>query len=322
MKKLIAIILGLGLVLGTSFAAMADVDVKATIDKEKNKEVTETVNIDKAIYVGVKQVVKPSNSVEAQAIKNDVNEKNTIDEFASPGVAPEYVLNEITNEMIELTPGKAGAVVEKNAAIDTGSLDGSAGIVNLNQSPGSLNNQGNAASVSYSGAAIDVKEVAVGDEGETRFVGGAFLHAEASAEKIMGGEVEDGMPSAATQTDEVKYSNTVYAEKTKRNNTIDDAMKGMSGVIGVNQSAGNINNQNNAVALSVGDKSVASLSEADLGMVSANNYSEELATALNDTISNGALGASAGIINVNQSSGCMNNQANVVAVCAVSFPSM
>jgi len=113
-------------------------------------------------------------------------------------------------------------------------------------------------------------------------------------------------------------SNSINAIESVRGNEINAALTGVDGMLGVNQSAGSINNQNNAAALAVGVGSIAAISEADLGLVNTGNYSYELAVQLTDTITGGALASTSGIVGVNQSSGCMNNQANVVAVCAVS----
>ncbi|MDI6790250.1 MAG: hypothetical protein QME44_06130, partial [Thermodesulfobacteriota bacterium] len=131
--------------------------------------------------------------------------------------------------------------------------------------------------------------------------GDSFLHAESAAQKIMSG-------------------NGIEATQITRGNLIDNGLKGVAGIVGVNQSAGSINNQDNAASMAVGPGSMAALSEADLGMVNTGNCSRETGVALTDTLANGALATASGIVGVNQSSGCMNNQANVVAVCAVSSP--
>jgi hypothetical protein len=311
MKKFFVVFTAFAFVMAMGLPAMADVSVLGTIDKTKTKTVTETVNIDKAHYVGVKQVVKPSSSAEAQALKNDVNQGNVITEREIPAVpegSPEYTINPITGEYFEVpgtsSPGVAAVPLTKTAAIDAGALDAAAGIVNVNQSPGSINNQGNGAAISYSATAAPIVEITDGSEGETRFVGGAFLHAESSAELINGG------------TD---AGNSVDAIGSTRTNTIDGALNGVKGIVGVNQSAGNMNNQNNAVSMSVG-AGIAALSEADLGLCNSGNISSETGTVTTDTLTGAALASAAGVIGINQSSGCMNNQANVVAACVLVHP--
>ena len=101
MKKVIATICGLGLVLATTSAAMADVEIDGQIIKNKSKTVTEDVYIDKNIEIGVKHIVKASNSVEAQAVKNDVNQNNNLEEAKTDAVPPTYVDNDITNETLQ-----------------------------------------------------------------------------------------------------------------------------------------------------------------------------------------------------------------------------
>jgi hypothetical protein len=307
MKKFFVVLTAFAFVMAMGLPALADVTVLGTIDKDKDKIVVEDVNIDKAIYVGVKQVIHPSNSAEAQALKNDVNQGNTVTETTTPPVEPTYYTNPIDQQQVLLDPGAPAVPVIKSAVIDGGSVSGASGIVNVNQSPGSINNQGNAVAVSYSDTPQTIKEVTDPLMGETEYMGGVFLHAESSAELINGG-TDDGT------------GNSVTADPgTTRSNSIDAAATSLTGILGINQSAGNINNQNNAVSISVGS-AVAALSEADLGLCNVGNNSDEDGTVTTDSITLGALAASAGIIGVNQSSGNMNNQANVVAACVLTHP--
>ncbi|MCJ7617285.1 MAG: hypothetical protein MUO43_12200 [Desulfobacterales bacterium] len=307
MKKFFVVFTAFAFVMAMGLPALADVTVLGTIDKTKTKTVDESVSIDKAIYVGVKQVIHPSNSAEAQALKNDVNKGNTVTEETTPPVAPTYYTDPIDQQQVMLDPGSPAVPVIKSAVIDGGSMDAAAGIINVNQSPGSINNQGNAVALSYSDIPATVTEVTDPLKGETEYMGGVFLHAESSAELINGG-LDDVV-------DSIGAGNVVTADPgTTRTNTIDGALNGISGILGVNQSAGNINNQNNAASLSVGS-AVAALSEADLGLYNVGNVSNENGTVTTDSITNAALASASGIIGVNQSSGNMNNQANVVAAC-------
>ena len=261
----------------------------------------------------------PSHSAEAQALKNDVNQGNTITEreiAATEGESADYDYNEST-ELYTIVPGTGtedtpAVPLTKTAVIDGGSLDNAAGIINVNQSPGSINNQGNAVAISYSDAAELVTPVVNNDpEDDTaRFAGGAFLHAESSAELINGGLEGES---------EGNMGNMVDAIGSTRTNTIDGALGTVTGIIGVNQSAGNINNQNNAASISVGD-GIAALSEADLGLCNSGNTSIAMGTVTSDTLTGAALASASGIIGINQSSGCMNNQANMVAACVLVHP--
>lgn len=285
MKKSLVVLIAMAFVLALSLPALAEVTVVGEIEKSKEKEVIEKVRIDKAHYVGVKQIAHPTNSAEAQAVKNDENTGNRLIESPIEAKEPQYFWNEHTQEQIELDPGHPAIPVKKNAAINAGVGDAASGVLGINQSPGSMNNQGNAVAVATSA------------DGE------AFLHAESSAEKINSGNVAGDAEAGI--------------EMSERTNMIDSALVGVAGVVGVNQSAGSMNNQDNALSLAVGPDSIAALCEADLGMVNSGNITNEVAVVLLDCLNGTALAGASGIISVNQSSGCMNNQANVVAVCAV-----
>ena len=210
----------------------------------------ETVTIDKKINIFVDQDISPTNSAEVASVKTDINE---------------------TNSLTETDP------INSTAVIDAAAVDGSAGIININQSPGNMNNQGNNVSVAYTSD------------------GDAFLHSSATVSKANTG-------------------NSVSSEFSTRDNTIDGALNTVTGILGVNQSAGSMNNQDNAASMAIGLNAVAALCDADLTLTNSGNSSLETNVDKTDTITNGLVGV-AGIIGVNQSSGCMNNQANNVAVC-------
>ena len=267
MKKKMAILTAGLLVVGASSAAMADNTVDSTLTKTTNVAVDEGVDINKEVYLNIQQLAKPTNSAEAKAIKNDKNESNTVAE-------------EPTTTENSAAPKSATV---NNATIDGASGNGATGVVNVNQSPGNLNNQGNATSIGYS---------ATGD---------AFLHSESSADLSNSG-------------------NSLESQIPEKTDTIDGSLAGASGIISVNQSAGHMNNQDNGTSLAVGVGSIAALSEADLGMYNADNTSHEVGSTKTDILTNGALGTTSGIINVSQSSGSMNNQANVVSAAMLVFP--
>lgn len=231
----------------------SSVQVNAEIEISKEKNVMEDIYIDKEYTVRVKQKVKPTGSAEAQAVKEDHNMNNTVTE--DPGT-----------KKVEAT----------RAYIKSGAVDSASGIVNINQSPGNVNNQGNAVSVSMT----DSKD--------------SFIHSE----------------SAATEINEGNKLSSRWLEK---RNEIENAGIGISGLTGINQSAGNMNNQNNASSLAVGKTSIAALSEADLGMVNTNNVSCEIHVNKSDRIVGSAFNGASGITSINQSAGSMNNQANVVS---------
>jgi len=170
---------------------------------------------------------------------------------------------------------------EKTSSSSTASVSGS-GIVNVNQASGNMNNQANAVSV-----AVDP-----GDEnGHSRlFFGGGFAESQAAA-------------------DQKNERNNIDVDKSSSTSTI-SSVSG-SGIHGVNQASGNMNNQANAVSVAVAARPGIALSEADLGQVNASNYVSVEKASSTSTITSVS---SSGITGINQSSGHMNNQANVVSV--------
>jgi len=168
------------------------------------------------------------------------------------------------------------------------------GIVGVNQASGNMNNQANAVSVAVDpGGQNDHHN---NHHDRDRFdPNSAFAHSQAASDQKNEDNKSVSLVSRSTST--LGVSNA-------------------SGIIGVNQASGSMNNQANAVSVAVGagrDAGVA-LSEADLGQVNSYNRAFSFFSSSSATIS--TVGGS-GIIGVNQSSGHMNNQSNVVSVAAV-----
>ncbi len=179
-----------------------------------------------------------------------------------------------------------------------GAGSGGSGVLSINQASGNMNNQGNAVS-----AAVDVG----GTDDETpEPEGTGFAESQAAADQ-------------RNFDNNVETVNILF-----RRSVIQGSINGNSGIVGVNQSAGNLNNQANVVSLAVSlsDTGVA-LSEADLGQFNTDNQVLESRSEGSDvgvdksaTIV-GSINGNQGIVGVNQSSGNMANQANVVSVAAV-----
>jgi hypothetical protein len=182
---------------------------------------------------------------------------------------------------------------DKNFATGSSSLAtvGGSGIVNVNQASGNMNNQANAVSVAVDPGGSSNNN---GFHFFDRFdPDSAFAHSQA----------------AADQKNENNESKNFFASSTS------SLTVGGSGIVNVNQASGSMNNQANAVSVAVGVGSQAgvALSEADLGQV--NSYNVAVSAFYSSTASMSVTGT--GITNVNQSSGHMNNQSNVVSVAAV-----
>ena len=170
------------------------------------------------------------------------------------------------------------------------------GVVDGNQAAGNMNNQGNAVSV-----AIDSQPGRVDGQG--------FADSQAHAESV-------------NEANFVDTPNLLF-----RDADIANSFSGNTGVLGFNQSPGNMNNQVNLVSLAVAltDSGVA-LSEADLGQFNLFNLVEE-SDAIGDPGGIGinksasifeSLNNNTGIAGLNQSAGNMANQANVVSMAFVS----
>ena len=269
MRKL-SILFGLVLVLGMTIPAMADVFVYGDIYKEKDIYVYEEVNIYKNIYIDVTVDVDLVKAAEADSLVNQLSDSNVV--VGVEGIDPEK------------------PVADKNfrTAIIADSINGNIGIVGVNQDAGNFNNQANVVSI-----AVAIEEAAVLP---------AFANAQASAQ----------------QTNIFNY---VEAEEFlgplpgQKYDLINGSINGNIGIVGVNQSVGNMNNQLNQVALAVADNAWVALAEADLGQFNAFNWVREVGTVKSDTIT-GSINGNIGIVGVNQSAGNMNNQANVVSIAA------
>lgn len=267
MKKLLILLACLVLSLMLALPAMADVYVTADIDKTKEKTVTEDITIRKDIDVNVTVNNILEKAAEAESV---VNQSNTIN-FACENCA------------------------EKRSEI-LGSILGNTGIMNVNQATGNMNNQANVVSI-----AVDVwPPQDTPPPGEPPASESGLSHAQTSIEQDMAGN-------------SVHSISIIYREA-----VIGGSINDNDGIVGVNQSPANINNQVNAVTIGLSLDGVVALAEADLGqfqVCGANSspacqYVMEYSTVKSATIG-GSVNGNAGIVGVNQTSGNMTNQANI-----------
>jgi len=280
-------------------SASADVFVEADITKHKDITVTENITINKTIDLSVTVSIVPEKAAEADGIINQVNQ-----------------YNEACGNCAE----KADTIID---SIGGGTSGQNSGIVNVNQSSGNMNNQGNAVSV-----AVDFVIVPptvpptvppdVPPPPPQQLVGGGFANSQAHIEQVNGEENEQGGGNL------VDTVNLLF-----RDALIDNSINGNQGIVNVNQSPGQMNNQANlvSVAVSFAEGGVA-LSEADLGQLNRFNKAHESASnatsgadpfiGINKTATiDGSISGNTGIIGVNQASGNMANQANNVSAAAV-----
>jgi hypothetical protein len=160
------------------------------------------------------------------------------------------------------------------------SLSGNAGIFGVNQSAGEVNNQAN----------LRVFAIA-----------GAIQHLDLSGGLELRG-------------------NTLVSAGGARENMLRDSGAGSVGVVGVNQSAGSLNVQTNALLLAVGaalGSDVLTMGDASLGRVVADNVREgEAGGPRADTMA-GAFQDFRGVVQVAQSAGDLNLVGNTLAISIV-----
>jgi hypothetical protein len=210
----------------------------------------------------------------------------------------------------------------ENCAERTDTLSGAGnnnhGVTTINQAGGNLNNQGSAVS-----AAIDVGTGPPGPNPGPADPTIGFAESSAAANQHNGGApVEgDGGFNSSVQTVNVVF----------RDALITGSIMSNTGIIYVNQSVGNVNNQANELSLAFSKKpGGVALSEADLGQTNTNVLAQE-GGSVGDAAAAGSNGAgvfktatisgsvigNTGIVGVNQASGNFANQANIVSFAAV-----
>jgi hypothetical protein len=260
--------------------AMSSISLAGTTPTTDGSQ--EQIDITKCVYIGVKQLAMVDKSAEASVEKFDWSHDNEVKEI--PEIIEGNQILEVPDTVIPVTP---------TALIHDSAFNDFQGIVTINQSPGNVNNQGNAVSTAFADC------------------GNAFLHAKADVEKILGSKYDEDSKTF------IGGGNSFEACGTPRTDLITDCFIGVHGVFGINQSAGNINNQNNALAMAVSSGATACLAESDLELINSNNTVHEIATIKTDTLEGAIFSGtgSSGIVGINQATGNIVNQANVVSSC-------
>jgi len=286
-----------GLLLALAAPASATVNVFATIDVTKDIIVREHIVINKTIQVIARVVSIPTSVAEARAIINQDN---------------------LANRACENCAEKIDTI--------TNSITGNSGLVVTNQAAGSNNNQGSSIAVAVDFGGGGGTPPAPGDPTDT-----SFANAQASVEQQNGQPVFPGgtepLNSVPTNGDFALANHIDAVNLVFRNALITGSINGNSGVVHVNQSTGNNNNQANGLAIAVGLRpgGGVAIAEADLGQFNVGNVNLEsnesngngLQVGINkDATITGSVNGNTGVIGVNQTVGNMANQANVVAFAA------
>lgn len=202
----------------------------------------------------------------------------------------------------------------KTASI-TASFNNGTGIANVNQAPGNLNNQANEVALSLGNEGT----LAAGATEPTTFYG---MYCEAQVVTVQ----YNGILYDPTNDTRTAAGNTYNTGGFNKSDNIGNSFNGFTGIANVNQSAGSLNNQGNAVAIAGGVDQVIVKAATNVMLAQNNAYSQMVESTAgagtgtgvgnntSDTIRNNAFGGAFGVFNVNQSSGSLNNQKNVVAI--------
>jgi len=311
MKNVIST-MALAAVLAAGLAApvLADVDAIATITKTKTVSVVETISIDKDIIVRINVDVDLARAAEAMALVNTTIRNNLVDRDVQNNVL--FAGND--NDTLIRT----AAITSVGGLTDPGSVSGNTGVTGVNQDVGAMANQGNIWSVALSQDSTPPS---------------LFTDAQAEVDQLNSGNrvsFVDGLsnpPLTTPPTPPVPFGGQVLFTA-----VIFDSINDNTGLTGVNQNAGNMMNQTNAVAVAagvtfdgptqVGGASVA-LAEAALGQETTGNVVIETTGTAGPGIGTSKLASAIGSINgntgvtqANQAVGNMGNQGNAVAVGA------
>jgi hypothetical protein len=259
MKRLLVVALAL-LVGAVAVPAFADVTVTATIDKDKDITVTETITKVKDPRVQVLLNLALPGAAEAAAVSNISNTGNTVSQTKA-----------------------GGASIDLDAVL-TGSVLTNKGVVQLNQDVGNMVNQGNLLAVAGTGS-------------------NSWVEGQADVDQV-------------NSNNNVTADGRFNAANPDRRADINGSINANQGVVGVNQNAGNMNNQTSAVAAAIGLGGRLALSEAALGQVNSGNVVAETTTLKTDSLAGSVL-TNSGIVTVNQSAGNMNNQGVAISASAL-----
>lgn len=258
-------------------SASADVETFWDVDKLKTIDIDETITITKVVDINVTVDKIADKAAESMAHLNQSNLDNSACENCA----------------------------EKRDIINN-SIEDNTGIVSVNQAIGNMNNQGTVIAFAF-----DVGESEVGTDY-------GFAEAQAHVEQDNGAfrsydrdDAGNIIPGTGVLNDEghdVDSANILF-----RDSILTDSINDNDGIVYVNQSSGQLNNQGNALSIAVSLSPGVALAEADLAQLNAYSTVSEANVNKRARMENVGLG-NTGVIGVNQSSGVAANQANVIAL--------
>lgn len=280
---------------------LADVNVTVAVDKDKSTLVSVTVDINKDIDIDVNLISTLDGLAQSDAFVNAISTGNTVD-----------------LGLLGCVEGEGGCSFTKRLASITGSLLGNTGVIQVNQDVGDNANQGNVVSA----ALVDVANVEPpplpgGGPAPDPIFEASVAHAEAAVDQKSTNnttEFEATFPGFPDDEDPLTGDDFhVRAE-------IIGSVNGNTGIMMVNQNAGQNTNQHNVLSLAVGIDAAVALAEGDLGQESSGNDVTDI-TTFKRALIDGSINGNAGIVAVNQATGHNNNQATVITVAATSAAS-
>jgi len=301
MRNTIRLTLALALMLvGSAWSGAALADVFVTADIFKNKDIVETIDIQ--IRKNITVIVNYNEldligDAEAHTLVNQDNHDNIVDGLTT--------VNEENPSDTPNTDGSAGELnfdIELDALIEA-SITGNSGVVGVNQDVGNMVNQANAVSLAETVSTSSVTESQAHgeqnnhDNSSTQYERLAFD----TGELVEVGDLPIADPSVLDPD---------------RTALITGSVSENAGIVGVNQNAGNNNNQANGVALAVGFGSHVALAESDLGQFNANNTILAFETLHTDEIVD-SINGNSGVVTVNQTTGNNNNQGSMISFSAL-----
>jgi hypothetical protein len=268
MKK-VAIILALAALVGAqAVPADAFVAVTALIEKEKDVFVDERITKTKTVTITVDMLKVAVGAAEAQALSNQINAVN----FSGP-----------------FQEGDISMLLEKHVSI-VDSVNSNTGIVGVNQDAGNTVNQANVVALALTNSQTAVTNAQA--EASQFTVFNRSVHEELTVDLsgdltstivrsvngnagIVGVNQNVGNSNNQTNTvalavgigslfalseaalGQVNVGNHVHEISTVKYNTIVDSVNGNTGIVGVNQATGHMNNQASAVSVAAMTSTVA-----------------------------------------------------------------
>jgi hypothetical protein len=237
-------------------SAFADVTVTGDVYKLVDIDINEDIDKVKFVFLDVIVVNTPDKFAEAQTVFNQRNENNKACENCAEKI------DEIRN-----------------------SISGNVGITSVNQSSGNSNNQGTAISFAY-----DLDQPPVPPS-----TSDGFAESQVAVAQYM-------------QNNTINSINIVFRDALMYNSVL-----GNIGITAVNQSAGNINNQGNAISIAFSLSPGVALSDVALGQWNTGNSVFE-SNVSKQAVINASISLNTGITQVNQSAGNLGNQLNAVSL--------